>query len=49
MHKPITFLSDVLLASRCRVVVSGPGLFNSAARSMLTDFVEDDDITVLSA
>jgi len=49
MHKPITFLPDVLLASRCRVVVSGPGLFNSAARSMLTDFVEDDDITVLSA
>lgn len=34
---------------RCRVVVSGPGGFNSAVRSMLADVIDDSQITVLSA
>jgi hypothetical protein len=37
------------LQRRCRVVVSGPDTFNSAARNMLTEFVDDEDITVLSS
>ena len=35
---------------RCRVLVSGPGEFNSAAREMLDGFGEvAEDITVLAA
>jgi len=34
----------------CRVVVSGPGEYNSAVREMLVDLVDDlDSVTVLSA
>ena len=34
----------------CRVVVSGPGEYNSAVREMLMDLVDDlDSVTVLSA
>jgi hypothetical protein len=33
----------------CRVVVSGPGGFNAAAREMLTGLIDEDQITVLSA
>lgn len=33
----------------CRVVVSGPDGFNTAARSMLSRLVDDDQVTVLSA
>ena len=34
----------------CRVVVSGPGGFNSAAREMLLELVDDEEqITILSA
>ena len=34
---------------RCRVVVSGPDAFNSAARGMLAGVIDDANITVLSA
>ena len=33
----------------CRVVVSGPDGFNSAAQEMLTQFIDKDHITILSA
>ena len=33
----------------CRVVVSGPSGFNSAAREMLSRVVDQDSVTVLSA
>ena len=35
----------------CRVVVSGPGPFNAAARRMLVDggLVDEEDVTILSA
>ena len=34
---------------RCRVVVSGPGGFNSATRTMLANIIDDSHVTVLSA
>ena len=33
----------------CRVVVSGPGGFNNAAREMLADFFDESDVTILAA
>ena len=34
----------------CRVVVSGPGGFNTAAREMLLELVDDEEqVTILSA
>jgi len=33
----------------CRVVVSGPGGFNAAAREMLTQLIDEEQITVLAA
>ena len=36
----------------CRILVSGPGAFNSAARAMLAELIEDDvdeQVTILSA
>ena len=37
------------LTRPCRVVVSGPGGFNTAARELLAGLVEDEEITVLAA
>ena len=37
------------LPQPCRVVVSGPGGFNAAARDMLARLVDEDQITILSA
>ena len=40
------------MAQPCRVVVSGPGAFNSAARAMLAELIEDEvdeQVTILSA
>jgi hypothetical protein len=37
------------LARPCRVVVSGPGGFNTAARELLAGLVEDEEITILAA
>ena len=33
----------------CRVVVSGPGEFNTAVRGMLSELIDDEQVTILAA
>ena len=50
LHPELVAQSFDRMPQPCRVVVSGPGEFNTAARTMLADLVDvEEQVTILSA
>ena len=49
MSESILMEATARMPRPCRIVVSGPGGFNTAARRMLADLVDEESVTVLSA